>query len=135
MQAPFEADRTWQSTMTLLSNESELHGPPVSSCCRPIECESGFRESDFRKCVIRILERHGRTSATVAWSDPTSCCYGEQHWRRCVAKKAGVCAMSGQAIARGSAVYRPKRVKPAPRNIEAMILATVLEAAFLEEAF
>ncbi|MGF6992392.1 DUF3331 domain-containing protein [Paraburkholderia sp. GAS32] len=130
MQAPFETDRTWQSTMALLSNESETQAPVVSSCFRP-----HGSESDFRKCVIRVLERSGRTSATLAWSDATSCCYGEQHWRRCVAKKAGVCALSGLAITRGNAVYRPKRVQPAPRNIEAMILATVLEAVSLEEGF
>lgn len=130
MQAPFETDRTWQSTMALLSNESETQAPVVSSCFRP-----KGSESDFRKCVIRVLERRGRTSATLAWSDATSCCYGEQHWRRCVAKKTGVCALSGQVITRGNAVYRPKRVQPAPRNIEAMILATVLEAVSLEEDF
>ena len=130
MQAPFETDRTWQSTMALLSNEGEIQAPVVSSCFRP-----KGSESDFRKCVIRVLERRGRTSATLAWSDATSCCYGEQHWRRCVAKKAGVCALSGQVITRGNAVYRPKRVQPAPRNIEAMILATVLEAVSLEEGF
>ena len=130
MQAPIETDRTWQSTMALLSNEGETQAPVVSSCLRP---QGG--ESDFRECVIRVLERRGRSSATVAWSDATSCCYGEQHWRRCVAKKAGVCALSGQAIKRGHAVYRPKRVQPTPLNIEAMILATALEAVSLEEGF
>jgi uncharacterized protein DUF3331 len=74
-----------------------------------------------------------QTSATVAWSDATSCCYGEQLWRRGIAKKTGVCALSGQAIATGDAVYRPRLVQPAPRNIEAMILATVMEAIPVEE--
>jgi hypothetical protein len=86
-----------------------------------------YGEGYFRTCAIRVLERNGKTSATVAWSDATSCCYGEQLWRRCIARKAGVCALSGQAIATGDAVYRPRLVQPAPRNIEAMILATVME--------
>jgi hypothetical protein len=128
MQAPFEADGTWQSTLALLSGEGEISVSIPSSRCRPT-----YSESDFRKCVIRILERHGRTSATVAWSDATSCCYGEQLWRRCVTKKAGVCALSGQPIATGNVVYRPRLVRPAPRNFEAMILATVLEAVSVED--
>ncbi len=123
MQTPSEADRTWQSTMALLSSEGEIQPPIVSGRVRP-KCGKG----DFSKSVIRVLERNGQTSATVAWSDATSCCYGEQIWRRRAAKKAGVCALSGQAIARGDAVYRPRPVRPAPRNIEAMILATVMEA-------
>jgi hypothetical protein len=92
-----------------------------------------YGEDYFSKCAVRILGRNKQTSATVAWSDATSCCYGEQLWRRCIAKKAGVCALSGQAIATGDAVYRPRLAQPVPRNIEAMILATVMEAIPVEE--
>jgi hypothetical protein len=127
MQTPFEADRTWQSTIALLSSAGEMRPPIVSGCVHPM-----YSEGHFRRCAIRILERKAPTSATVAWSDATSCCYGEQLWRRCIAKKAGVCALSGQAIATGDAVYRPRLVQPAPRNIEAMILATVMEVTPVE---
>jgi len=74
-----------------------------------------------------VLERRSRTIATVAWSDPTACRYGEQIWRRCVARKSGICALSGQVIARGDAVYRPRITRHAPQNIDAMILASVME--------
>jgi hypothetical protein len=129
MQAPIEADGIWQSTMTRLSSEGEMRLPIGSNPTHPM-----YGEGYFSTCAIRVLERNGQTSATVAWSDPTSCCYGEQIWRRCIAKKGGVCALSGQVIATGDAVYRPRRLKPAPRNIEAMILATVMQAIPLEEA-
>nr|WP_244173577.1 DUF3331 domain-containing protein [Caballeronia temeraria] len=89
-------------------------------------------ESYFGKCVIRLLERDSPTTATVAWSDSTSCFYGAQLWRRGTAKRVGVCSLSGQNIARGDAVYRPRRVHPAPRNVEAMILAAVLETVCVE---
>lgn len=128
MQAPFEADRTWQSTIALLSSEGEVRLPSVSGCVRPMH-----GEDHYSKCAIRVLERKGQRSATVAWSDATSCCYGEQLWRRCIAKKAGVCALSGQVIATGDVVFRPRLAKPAPRNIEAMILATVMEVIPVEE--
>jgi hypothetical protein len=113
--------------MTLLSSEGEKRPPIVSDCGR-----SMYGEGHFSTCAIRILERNKHVSATVAWSDPTSCCYGAQLWRRSIAKKAGVCALSRQVIATGDAVYRPRLVQPAPRNIEAMILATVMQATPLE---
>jgi Domain of unknown function (DUF3331) len=127
MQAPFDADRAWQSMMALLSSEIEMRLPSVPAGVRPKRSEY-----DFSKCAIRVLERNGRTSATVAWSDATSCCYGEQVWRRRTARKAGVCALSGQSIATGDAIYRPRPARPAPRNIDAMILATVMEAIPVE---
>lgn len=84
--------------------------------------------TDLRQaCVIKLLERQGPNDATVSWSDPTAGCYGEQRWRRGVARKSGVCAMTGQIIDKGNVVYRPHRVRPIPRNIEAMILASVME--------
>jgi hypothetical protein len=130
MQTPFEADRTWLSTIALLpgADEGEMRLPVASAHVRPMR-----GKSYFRTCIIRVLGRHGPTSATVAWSDPTSCCYGEQLWRRCIATKAGMCALSGQTITTGNAVYRPRRVEPLPRNIEAMILATVIEAIPVEQ--
>jgi hypothetical protein len=128
MQAPFEADTTWHSTMALPASEGEIRRPIASSRDRAIH-----GEGCFSKCAIRVLERNGPNSATVAWSDATSCCYGEQLWRRRIAKKAGVCALSGQPIATGDAVYRPRLAKPAPRNIEAMILATVMDAITVEQ--
>jgi hypothetical protein len=127
MQALFAADRTWQSTIAMLSSEREVRLPIVTSR-RPM-CGDAY----FSKCAIRVLERNGQTSATVAWSDATSCCYGEQLWRRRIAKRAGICALSGQAIVSGDAVYRPRLVQPTPRNFEAMILAKVMEAIPIEE--
>jgi Domain of unknown function (DUF3331) len=114
--------------MALLSGIGEMHLPTVSSRVRPM-----LGDCYPRKCVIRLLERTSLTSATVAWSDSTSCYYGAQLWRRCVSKKAGVCSLTGQTIAKGDAVYRPRRVEPVPRNIEAMILAAVLETVSVEE--
>ncbi|WOD13659.1 DUF3331 domain-containing protein [Paraburkholderia kirstenboschensis] len=128
MQPPFEPDSKAQSATAPVTSEVKIRRPTVPNRASPTHSERYFS-----KCVIRVLERNGRTSATVAWSDSTSCCYGEQHWRRCIARKAGICALSGQSIAKGDAVFRPKPVQPLPRNFEAMILATVMEAIALEE--
>jgi hypothetical protein len=128
MQAPIETDEIWQSTVTRLSSKGEMRLPTGSSDTHPM-----YGQGYVSTCAIQVLERKGQTSATVAWSDSTSCCYGEQIWRRCIAKKGGVCVLSGQLIAKGDAVYRPRCLKPAPRNFEAMILATVIQDIPLEE--
>jgi hypothetical protein len=127
MQALLKEHETRQSALALLSGEGEMHLPNASRCNRP-KCGDGY----FRRCIVRLLERTSPTSATVAWSDSTSCCYGAQLWRRGIAKKAGVCSLSGQPIAKGNAVYRPRRLQPIPRNIEAMILAKELETVSVE---
>jgi Domain of unknown function (DUF3331) len=114
--------------MGLLPAEGDMHLPIASRPVRPMR-----GDGNFLKCSIRLLERTGPTSATIAWSDATSCCYGAQLWRRCIAKKGGVCSLSGQTIAKGNAVYRPRRVRPVPRNVDAMILAAVLETVSVEE--
>jgi hypothetical protein len=89
----------------------------------------------FPTCVtINVLDRTDRT-ATLAWHDPTSCHYDDQHWHRAAAQCNGVCAMTGALITRGTEVFRPSRRKnPAPCNAHAMILASALQALPLLDA-
>ncbi|MDR5773620.1 MULTISPECIES: DUF3331 domain-containing protein [unclassified Caballeronia] len=79
-----------------------------------------------RGLSISLIERPSSTTAIIAWRDSTHCCYGDQMWRVSHARTTGVCAMSGQPVLIGDAVYRPSR-RTAPRNAHAMILASVLE--------
>ncbi|MEJ8797443.1 DUF3331 domain-containing protein [Trinickia caryophylli] len=80
------------------------------------------------RVAVKVIDRPTPTTATIEWRESTRCSYGDQLWRAARARVAGVCAMSGKAIARGDSVYRPSN-RPLPRNAEAMILASVLEAA------
>jgi hypothetical protein len=122
MQEAVKTDHTWFHTVALLGLDGFTEAPRH----RLVRAE--YRTGSHQRCAIKVLERHAPSAATVAWSDATACCYGEQLWRRCVARKSGVCALSEQAIAVGDAVYRPRLVQPPPRNIESMILASVIEA-------
>jgi len=122
MHEALEADRTWFHTMALLNSEQLVLTPAH----RPARAD--YRDGSYRTCAIKVLERHGRAAATIEWRDSTACCYGEQIWRRGTARRRSVCALSGQLIMSGDAVYRPRLVQPPPRNIEAMILASVMES-------
>jgi Domain of unknown function (DUF3331) len=128
MQEPAEADYSWLDIIVLFGVDGFI------SASRHRSVPAEYRADLHRRCAIKVLERHGPGVATVSWSDATAGCYGEQYWRRGVARKNSTCAMSGQTIARGDAVYRPRRGRPAPRNIEAMILASVMETVPLADA-
>lgn len=82
----------------------------------------------LRGAVVRLIDRPTATTAIVAWSDPTSCFYGDQVWRAGVARHQGICAISRRLIGRGDEVYKPYH-RPAPANAMAMILATVVHDA------
>jgi hypothetical protein len=83
-------------------------------------------QSSPRKAVASLLERPSSRSATIAWCDPTSCRYGEQNWRAGVAKKPGICALSGMRISPGDAIYKPRQTRQPPVNADEMILFSVV---------
>jgi hypothetical protein len=95
--------------------------------CTP--CDPRARDDDaFRRCTVKVEERLPNASFALSWSDPTRCSYREQVWKRATARRAGVCVLSGVAIKRGDAVFRPQaRRFKVPLNSGAMILAVSLE--------
>ncbi|MGF6757714.1 DUF3331 domain-containing protein [Paraburkholderia sp. GAS42] len=74
--------------------------------------------------VITVLERLSTTAVVLCWRS-TTCHYGDQVWIQGVARSSGQCAISGMAIRRGDAVYRPRnRGRRVPVNVSAMISAS-----------
>ncbi|WP_323118127.1 DUF3331 domain-containing protein [Burkholderia alba] len=55
---------------------------------------------------VWILERND-TSMRIRWLQPGKCHYADQLWRLVIAGRNGVCAVSGQPVRKGDAVYRP----------------------------
>ena len=83
--------------------------------------------------AIALLDRSSPQTATVSWSDPQNCRYGEQVWRLVTARRPWVCALSGRPVAAGDAIYRPRKVEPPPSNAAAMMLAVVVDRAFADQ--
>lgn len=77
---------------------------------------------------IVILDRPSSDTVLVSWSSSIGCRYGEQTWRKVVARKSGVCILSGHLIVRGDPVFRPKRTRNAMcSNSTAMIKASSVD--------
>ena len=83
-----------------------------------------------RSASIVLLDRISPRTATVSWSDPQGCKYGEQVWRLAAAKRSGTCVLTRRPIAKGEAIYRPTKTDPPPANADAMMLAEALNEAF-----
>jgi hypothetical protein len=76
---------------------------------------------------ITSIERQDKGMALVSWCDPTMCHYIDQVWGQVVARSSGYCALTGQRIERGDAVFRPRaRGRNRPANCDEMILASAL---------
>lgn len=79
--------------------------------------------------AITILERISAKSALISWSDARYGHLGAQVWNACRARVPGACALSGRIINRGDAVYMPRKTHPAPINVGAMIIASLVQEA------
>ena len=127
MQANTNLTDPWMQTIGLLSMASS--GTHAAS--RQID-RSLTRHAcgpEYIGVKVCLIDRPTTSTATIAWSDSTRCCYGDQVWRSSRARAPGVCAMSGRPISPGDAVYRPRPCRPMPLNASAMILTSALNDA------
>ncbi|WP_116142227.1 DUF3331 domain-containing protein [Trinickia diaoshuihuensis] len=84
---------------------------------------------------VIAVEKQNAQSLLVSWSDSTQCRYLDQRWIRAQARRGGVCALTGRAIRRGDAIYKPQWRSPnRPANCFAMILAAELERVAMRPA-
>jgi hypothetical protein len=94
----------------------------------PIAISPPFSATKPDGVRIVILDRPSSDTVLVSWSSSTVCRYGEQLWKRGVSRKSGICALSGDSIVRGDAIFRPRRERNAMcSNATAMIRAGAIE--------
>jgi hypothetical protein len=119
----------WTRTITLLS----MHDHSEPSVTEHYEVRPALDVTPQTPCsrarpIVRVIDRPTALSVTLDWRDPTECCYREQLWVAARARVSGRCAMSGESIATGDEIFRPRPARPVPRNVGAMILASAVEA-------
>jgi hypothetical protein len=99
---------------------------PAGCADKPPEPHLG-RPLPGRGSKITSIERQDDASALVSWCDPTMCHYVDQVWIQVTARHGGYCALTGQRIERGNAIFKPRaRGQKRPANCDEMILAAAL---------
>lgn len=121
----------WEHTLSLLSGGSASRGKR-SQASRP---RTGPKQEDAVQATpalrehLAVVETWSENLVSVSWSDPTSGRCSEQPWRLCIARKSGVCALTGASIRRGDRVYRPFSRKLMAMKAGWVVLASALEPA------
>lgn len=131
----------WQQTIDLLAagRTSWLAGEAGRGECSAIpigHVAASRSEPRWNAQRITLIRRYDQESIAVCWSDPTYGRYSDQLWRMCTARRSAICALTGEKIRRGDAVFRPcpnRRHRPA--NADAMILASKLDGLSGEPGF
>ena len=126
-----KSDDAWMRTIGLLHLLSADPGANVGKQEKTVARISRgtldfMLDREAREICVRVVDRPSPSTATIAWRDPTACCYVDQVWRACVSRSHGVCAVSGRPILPGDAVYKPRARHPLPLNVGEMILADVV---------
>jgi hypothetical protein len=103
--------------------------PPVQARRAVLQTRPGSPDETRVRVTGRVSDR----SVTVMWCNPTIGYYGAQTWCSTVAAREGICQMSGDAIHRGDAVFRPRSGSVPPMNAKAMILACHVELPVSDE--
>ncbi|RAR62328.1 uncharacterized protein DUF3331 [Paraburkholderia unamae] len=131
-------EHVWKSTVALLGRISSpdagvgkytVSGPDNGRglAKRAAAARAGGRPADLANCTI--VDRISACSIMVRWGDATAGHYGEQLWKRGIARRSTYCILSGMRVRRGDIVYRPCTRGLRPANCEEVILAGVLEEA------
>ncbi|MEM5288603.1 DUF3331 domain-containing protein [Paraburkholderia sabiae] len=76
--------------------------------------------------TVRVLDKPTPQTLTVSWCDARTGHYGYQTWRVNIARRAGVCVLTGRAIEAGETVYCPRANGTPPGNAGAMIVASCI---------
>lgn len=127
----------WQYTLNLLGGGPVPHGRTVRSSRRACASRGARIEPSVARPVpalrahFAFVEAWSDNLISVSWSDPTSGRYAEQPWRLCIARKRGLCALTGAPIQRGDKIYRPFTRGVAPINADWAVLASALNASLI----
>ncbi|WP_109477356.1 DUF3331 domain-containing protein [Paraburkholderia sp. C35] len=131
MTCQIENDIVRRALIALLTPEATREARRLE----PIDDRRARKETPRRRgraatpARIFIVEQPTSLTLTVCWSDPQSGHYGEQLWRKGVARRASFCVLTGERIRPGDAVFRPRAGEShLPANRDYMLLAAAVPA-------
>jgi hypothetical protein len=113
-----DAKSRWTQIIAMMSADGHLplHAPVALRVHWPVDA------------TIRVIDRLSGDCVTVAWAHACSGHYGAQLWRKVIARRRAVCAISGETVHRGEAVYKLFRSMDDAPNRHAVLLARHVDA-------
>jgi len=100
-------DQRWQQVLALLAPVVPLAAVNGAEARWASTSADRRRQDSVRNSTrIEILERISPTSIVVALADATSGRYGDQTWTLRIARRKGVCSLSGEPFLPGDPIYR-----------------------------
>lgn len=132
------SENPWRHTVNLLLRAADPNDAWTArtDCAAPHELrwkDGNAGRCNPREITIRLLERQGAATATIAWHDATRCSYGYQTWQVTRARHSGVCAVSGRTVRRGDEIFKPRLYKQTALNAGEVILASVLRSIEIDD--
>jgi hypothetical protein len=116
----------WRRTVAAIRN-FEVQPEPVEAP-RPAgrRARAASRWDGQSQPTVRVIDKPTPQTLTVSWCDARTGHYGYQTWRVNIARKAGICVLTGRSIDAGEMVYCPRANGTPPGNAGAMIVASVI---------
>lgn len=120
-------DQRWLQMLALLAPVASFPAAAAAAArWASVAADRRHRDARRNSACVEILERLSPTSIIMSWADATSGRYGEQTWTLRVARRKGVCSLSGEAFAPGAPVYRLNvRQRGAGKTVRSIAAATI----------
>ena len=134
----FQSAHAWAHVIGSLSGASTTS---LQAQCKPEPSALHAGALNYRWPVdvnVRVIERVTDSTVTVGWSHPCQGSFGAQLWRESLSHGEQLCALSGDPVARGDAIYKP--VRPAVNSLTSRLVIlkihveTLLAAQALADA-
>jgi Domain of unknown function (DUF3331) len=110
-------------------------GRPLGSRSKDEEDLTSPTTGQWHAASVTDVERRTDRTIAVCWTDATRGHYTDQLWVISIARKKSICALTGDSIRRGDAVYRPRvTASHVPTNAQAMILVASLNRTYPKES-
>ncbi|RFU44400.1 DUF3331 domain-containing protein [Paraburkholderia sp. DHOC27] len=120
-------DKRWREVVRLLAASSSARGNADvhSQCTSSIQhrrLQAPIRDSTR----VEVQERISSTSIVISLADATSGRYSDEIWHLRMARRKGVCSLSGEPFLSGAAIYRRNMRLGKLATAEHAILATTI---------
>ncbi|WP_181969791.1 DUF3331 domain-containing protein [Paraburkholderia sp. DHOC27] len=122
----------WQQIVGYLSQDRACVAEAYADASRKGRRRAALSWRDGAR--VRLVDRLSEHAVSISWGHACSGYDGSQTWRKAIAKKKGVCAMTGERIARGDTIYKLSGSMRGTRRSAEVLSARYVDTVLVEAA-